>query len=204
MRSVFSMVGMLLVGGVFLLQIGCPKKIQTTQETASRTSPSGERGGMTTPQEGTSGRPIPSPFAGEEGISPGEAVPPSMDSPGTMSSDIFAGERASLNDILFDYDHWTLRPDAMALLESNARWFMNHPEASIQIEGHADERGTNEYNLVLAERRAKAVRSYLVSLGINQKRLSIISYGEEKPVCNSRNDTCFQKNRRAHFANRGS
>jgi peptidoglycan-associated lipoprotein len=81
----------------------------------------------------------------------------------------------------------------------NARWLKAHPSYLVLIEGHCDERGTNEYNLALGERRAKATRDHLVSLGIEGSRITVISYGEERPVCTERTEGCWTKNRRAHF-----
>ena len=75
----------------------------------------------------------------------------------------------------------------------------SNQSALLLIEGHADERGTNEYNLALGERRAKATRDYLVSVGIDAGRITVISYGEERPICTEKTDACWAKNRRAHF-----
>jgi len=76
---------------------------------------------------------------------------------------------------------------------------MDNPDAKILVEGHTDERGTNEYNLALGDRRANAVKDYLVSLGVSSSRIETISYGEEKPLCMGSDEECWQKNRRAHF-----
>jgi peptidoglycan-associated lipoprotein len=85
------------------------------------------------------------------------------------------------------------------ILDRNAGWMVEHPKYLILIEGHADERGTNEYNLALGERRAKATRDYLVSVGIEAGRITVISYGEERPTCTDKAEACWTKNRRAHF-----
>ena len=105
----------------------------------------------------------------------------------------------SLEDVFFDFDRSLIRSDAKKILEQDARWLIAHQESKIQNEGHCDERGTAEYNLALGERRANGVKNYLVSLGVSPLRVSIISYGEEKPFCNDKNEACFQENRRAHF-----
>lgn len=102
-------------------------------------------------------------------------------------------------DTLFDYDRFNIRQDARAALDSTAEWLIKNKNINVLIEGHCDERGTNEYNLALGERRAKAVRDYLSSLGISSKRMSFVTYGEEKPLCTEQNESCWQKNRRAHF-----
>ncbi len=104
-----------------------------------------------------------------------------------------------LKDIFFDYDRYDVRPDARDTLRANADWLRSNPSARIEIEGHCDERGTNEYNLALGAKRAQAVKDYLVSLGISAERLSTISYGEEIPVCKEPNENCWRRNRRARF-----
>lgn len=104
-----------------------------------------------------------------------------------------------LKDVYFDYDRSNIRADARVTLQANSDWLRQNPGATVEIEGHADERGTNEYNLALGARRAQAVRDYLVTLGNPPSRLSTISYGEELPVCSDRSEQCYQRNRRAHF-----
>jgi peptidoglycan-associated lipoprotein len=108
-------------------------------------------------------------------------------------------ESAALRDIHFDFDQYRIRPEAGRALEDNARWLKSHAGAILLIEGHADERGTNEYNLALAERRAGAARDYLIALGVARTRINVVSYGEERPVCADRLETCWSQNRRAHF-----
>ena len=102
-------------------------------------------------------------------------------------------------DVLFDYDKYDIRPDGRAVLDSITPWLKENKSVKILIEGHCDDRGTNEYNLALGEKRAKAAKNYLISKGISSKRISIITYGEEKPTCLAHNESCWQKNRRAHF-----
>ena len=104
-----------------------------------------------------------------------------------------------LKDIYFSFDRYDLEGDARATLKANADWLKRNPAARIEIEGHCDERGTNEYNLALGAKRAQAAKDYLVSLGISTKRLSTISYGEEIPVCKESNESCWRQNRRARF-----
>ena len=104
-----------------------------------------------------------------------------------------------LKDIYFDFDRYDLKPDARATLKANADWLKANPSARAEIEGHCDERGTNEYNLALGAKRAQAARDYLITLGIAKGRLSTKSYGEELPVCKEQNEGCWQKNRRDRF-----
>lgn len=108
-------------------------------------------------------------------------------------------ETSVLEDIHFDFDKFDIRSDAREILINNADWLKKHPEVNVLIEGHCDERGTNEYNMALGERRANAAKNYLVSLGISPHRLKIISYGEEMPIDPGHNEIAWSKNRRAHF-----
>ena len=102
-------------------------------------------------------------------------------------------------DIHFDFDKYYIRPDAAKILKKKAQWLKEHPEVHLLIEGHCDERGTEEYNLALGERRANSAKEFLVSLGIDPKRISIISYGEERPVDPRSCEEAWAKNRRDHF-----
>ena len=104
-----------------------------------------------------------------------------------------------LKEVYFAYDSFDLRPDARATLKTNADWLKANSSARVEIEGHCDERGTNEYNLALGAKRAQAAKDYLISLGIPAARLSTISYGEELQVCKEQTEDCWQKNRRDRF-----
>lgn len=102
-------------------------------------------------------------------------------------------------DIHFDFDKYDIKDDDKATLKSVADYGIKNTSQKVLIEGHCDERGTSEYNLGLGDRRAKATKDYLVSLGIPSARVDIISYGKEKPLCNEHTEDCWAKNRRAHF-----
>jgi peptidoglycan-associated lipoprotein len=104
-----------------------------------------------------------------------------------------------LGDVYFDYDLATLRDDARERLQKNREFLAAHPEFVVSIEGHCDERGTNDYNLALGERRAQVALSYLTTAGIASTRLRSLSYGEERPLCTESQEGCWQRNRRAHF-----
>jgi peptidoglycan-associated lipoprotein len=104
-----------------------------------------------------------------------------------------------LKDAFFDFDRYDLSADARGVLRGNADWLKSNPAARVDIEGHCDERGTNEYNLALGAKRAQAAKDYLISLGIAQDRLSTTSYGEEIPVCQEHSEGCWRQNRRARF-----
>jgi peptidoglycan-associated lipoprotein len=107
-----------------------------------------------------------------------------------------------LSTIYFDFDQYDLRPEALETLAQNGRALKAHPEATVMIEGHCDERGTVEYNLALGDKRAKAARDYLTSLGVNPAQLSTISYGKEQPIDPGHNEEAWAKNRRAEFVRR--
>lgn len=105
----------------------------------------------------------------------------------------------ALQAVNFDYDKYDLTSVAMDILSINAKGLRENPEAQIIIEGHCDERGTVEYNLALGDKRARAVKDYLVALGINASRLTTISYGKERPLDSSQNEGAWARNRRAEF-----
>jgi peptidoglycan-associated lipoprotein len=110
-----------------------------------------------------------------------------------------AAAAAGLRDVFFGYDSWTISEDQRQALNRDADWMRSNPSAMIKVEGHCDERGTSAYNLVLGEKRAKAVRNYLVELGISANRLSVVSYGKERPSCLDHVESCYQQNRRGHL-----
>ncbi len=102
-------------------------------------------------------------------------------------------------NVHFEFDQHAIDSHAETTLQKHAAYLKDHPYVKVQIEGHADDRGTNNYNLALGERRAEAVRDYLISLGVEEDRMSVISYGEEKPTCFESSETCWQENRKVHF-----
>ena len=108
-------------------------------------------------------------------------------------------ETAALKDVYFDFDRSDLRPESLRTIEANASWMKSNPKMKVQIEGHCDERGTEEYNLALGERRATAVKNHMLGLGVDQRKLFTISYGEELPVDQGHTEDAWAKNRRAHF-----
>jgi peptidoglycan-associated lipoprotein len=111
-----------------------------------------------------------------------------------------ASAAAGLRDVFFSYDSWTISEDGRQSLTRDAEWMKSNPSALVKVEGHCDERGTSAYNLVLGEKRAKAARNYLVELGVSANRLSVVSYGKERPICNEHAESCYQQNRRGHLA----
>jgi len=132
--------------------------------------------------------------------------PPVVKEPELTEEEIFMAKsleeinkEAPLNMIHFDYDKYFIRDDAKPVLEENANWLNKFKSVKILIEGHCDERGTEEYNLALGEKRSKSTLDYLVSLGISQDRIEIISYGKSQPLDPGHNEIAWQKNRRSNF-----
>lgn len=127
--------------------------------------------------------------------------PPPPAKPRRTASEIL---QQDVQDAFFDYDSSSIREDARATLSRNAdalkSLFSEYPNAVVVIEGHADERGSAEYNLGLADRRATAAKEFLVQLGVPDNRLRPVSYGKERPQCTESNESCWQQNRRAHFS----
>jgi peptidoglycan-associated lipoprotein len=109
---------------------------------------------------------------------------------------------ANIKDVFFDYDQYTLREDARAAMQLNARALSERPGLRITIEGHCDERGSEKYNLALGDMRANAVKNFLVSLGVSASRIDTVSFGEERPFCEEQDEECWQNNRRGHFVMR--
>jgi peptidoglycan-associated lipoprotein len=120
-----------------------------------------------------------------------ETPPPQVD-----LNELFLKE---VRDAYFDYDKADLRPDARAAITKTADFLKNYPQIKVRIEGHCDERGSTEYNLGLGDRRANAVKQFLVSLGISADRMDVVSFGKEKPFCTESNEACWSQNRRGHF-----
>jgi peptidoglycan-associated lipoprotein len=131
-------------------------------------------------------------------VNPRPSVPPPPPEATTALSldDEF---KSKIQDVYFDYDMDKIRRDQELKLETLAAWLKTHPEARIVIEGHCDERGSQEYNVALGDSRAYAARIYLSSVGISADRMQAITYGEERPICREENESCWSRNRRAHF-----
>jgi len=121
---------------------------------------------------------------------------PKTTAPAATIDEIFA--RGSL-DAFFGYNQFELRPDAKEALSETAQFLRQHPNLTVVVEGHCDERGSTEYNLGLAQKRADETKRFLVSLGVSADRISTTSYGKERPFCFAHDESCWQQNRRAHF-----
>ena len=160
---------------------------------------------------------VPPPAAAAVAPTPARTTPPPPPPPRTTRSSVPAPSQPSeddlfrqmsldqlnkqhpLGDAFFDYDKFTLRDDARTALATDATWLKRWPQTDILVEGHADERGTAEYNLALGKERSKAVEDYLVSLGIAPNRIKIDSVGKDQPFCTQEVETCWSQNRRGHF-----
>ncbi|WP_447965204.1 OmpA family protein [Nitrospira sp. Ecomares 2.1] len=125
------------------------------------------------------------------------------DKNGSIFESNFSGsmgiQRGQVQDIYFAFDSWNISGDAAKFLEEGAQWLQANPGKALTIEGHCDQRGTQDYNLVLGQKRADAARTYLVNLGVQPDRIKIVSYGKERPFCQHDNEDCFQENRRNHM-----
>lgn len=106
---------------------------------------------------------------------------------------------AGLRDVFFGYDSWAISEEGRQILTRDAEWLRAHGMAQVKVEGHCDERGSSTYNFVLAEKRAKSVRNYLMDLGVKGDRLIVVSYGKERPFCKDSSESCYQQNRRGHL-----
>jgi len=125
---------------------------------------------------------------------PAPTDPTDVNSQALNPDDVFQHDIG--NTVLFATDAYDLAPDAQTVLQRQAQWLMQYPARTATVQGHADERGTREYNLALGERRAESVRAYLVALGIDATRLQTVTYGKEQPLCGEATDSCWQGNRR--------
>ena len=177
----------LLIPAMAVILLGCPKKepatppeeIQVDTTEVDETMPAEE---VEAPRDLTQ----------EDPVEP--ALPSDVEELNRVLRD-----RGLIADVYFDFDEAELRQEARDQLSRNAEWLRANPGYGATVEGHADERGTNEYNLALGERRANSATNYIASLGVDSSRMRTISYGEERPVCTESTESCWQRNRRAHF-----
>ena len=178
-----TLMSLLLAG---LMITGCARRPATTAASAAA------------PAAAPSPAPAPAPSAPSPAPAPpAPAAPAPATAPRPVPKEFMAV--AALKEVYFDFDKYDIRPEDAKTLDTNATWLKSNGDNLVLIEGHCDERGTNEYNLALGERRAKSTMNYLVSQGIQANRITIISYGEERPVCTEKTEACWAKNRRANF-----
>ncbi|HET7452703.1 MAG TPA: peptidoglycan-associated lipoprotein Pal [Thermoanaerobaculia bacterium] len=150
----------------------------------------------------TVGKAAPPPAS--EGAAPTPAATPASAAPAQdtsiLSQDIATlNSRGYLKDAYFDFDRATLRTDARTALAQDARWLAKYPSIQVVVEGHCDDRGTEEYNLALGDKRDGSVKEYLAELGVPESRIHTVSYGKDRPFCSENSEQCWQANRRGHF-----
>lgn len=196
-RPISALHGLILLS--LLVLAGCPSPATTKPETGAAAGAPGATLGAG-PTAGAAERAAAEKAAREKAKQEAKATT----APRSIEA-LRRGEQATtpaaspVKEVYFDFDRYDLRADARETLKQNADWLKANASARVEIEGHCDERGTNEYNLALGAKRAQAAKDYLVSLGIAANRLSTISYGEEVPVCRDKTEECWQRNRRARF-----
>jgi peptidoglycan-associated lipoprotein len=165
-----------------LFLVGCPKRPATTGAVAP--APAAPQAAPAPPP------PAPAP-------APAPAPPPPAPAPVVKPSEF--APNPNLKTVYFDFDKYDIRPNDAKTLDGNGAWLKANANNLVLIEGHCDERGTNEYNLALGEKRAKASMNYLVAQGVQASRITIISYGKERPVCTEKTEACWAQNRRDNF-----
>jgi peptidoglycan-associated lipoprotein len=184
----------LIAAAAVALGVGCTKKHPVAQNTPAP------------PQQQQ--QPAPAPAAAPRQQAPAPTPAPQAQTQRSNMPDAATRARidellAKIEDAYFDYDKHTLRPDAIEALKADSTELRNilkdYPDYKLTIEGHADERGSAEYNMGLAQARADAAKTYLVGVGIPTDQLGVVSYGKEKPVCTESTESCWQKNRRIHI-----
>ena len=199
---IFCMIG-LLAGSLALF--GCPKRPEVIQAAPAPAGPAAAAVPAPPPTPAPSPPPAPAPPP-QRIVETPVAPPPPAPAPAPVAPappPPAAPAPPPLKDVFFDFDRSAIRDEQKAALNDNAGWLKANSGAKIILEGHCDERGTAEYNLALGERRAKAVKDYLVGTGIAADRISTISYGEERPFVLGHDESAWKWNRRAHFVVQG-
>jgi peptidoglycan-associated lipoprotein len=218
MKKILCTYGLALVASIALIGMpGCSKKSVQSGGDSQSTQGMAKGGGSDSSKSGVGNFPDTGVQSGGGGLrgldkNPSEervgggtilAKADPSSSAGRQMDEIRAEQAASsaagLRDVLFGYDSWTISEDGRQALSRDADWMKSNPSALVKVEGHCDERGTSAYNLVLGEKRAKSARNYLVELGVGANRLSVVSYGKERPFCNEHSESCYQQNRRGHL-----
>ena len=187
------------LGLVVLLGSGCAKT-PATATVASVPTPEGRVSATPVERvvETTTARPLQGGASSGMGQNAGSLGGNQGATPGRFEPRGFAVD-ANVKDVYFDFDRYDVRQVDMKILDANAEYLKAKPGLLLIIEGNTDERGTNEYNMALGERRARATMTYLTSRGVAANRMSLVSFGEERPVCGEHAEACWAKNRRAHF-----
>jgi peptidoglycan-associated lipoprotein len=215
-RTLWTCGSVLAMSIVLIGMPGCSKKsVQSGGD--SQSTQGGAKGGTDSSKSGVGNFPDTGVQSGGGGLrgldkNPSEERLGSGTTQGKMDSSSSAGRQmeeiraeqaasaaAGLRDVFFGYDSWVISEEGRQSLSHDAEWMKSNPNALIKVEGHCDERGTVAYNFVLGEKRAKAARNYLVELGVAANRLSVVSYGKERPSCNEHAESCYQQNRRGRI-----
>jgi peptidoglycan-associated lipoprotein len=178
----FSQTALVLMLATAPVLAGCAMTPNATSDSSSAPAPGGSMSGST---------------AG--GGAAGSAAGSALQGAARPNPKEFAA-KTDLRDIRFEFDSYEIRSEDAQVLDQNADLMKANPGWLVLIEGHADQRGTPDYNLALSERRARASMNYLVSRGVRANRISVISYGKERPMCSEASEDCWSQNRRAHFA----
>ena len=181
----FALLGLLAVAASFLLD-GCASKAGTSGGAT-----------VTPPKPRVEERIAAAPV--QEIPPPPEPAPVPLRSVEMAARNATGEQNIPFPDVLFDFDQYVLRDDALNAVEANAKRLKDNRVTKVLLEGRCDEIGTAEYNLVLGERRALSVKRYLESLGLNQVQVDVTSYGKDRPLCLQHNPVCWQKNRSVHF-----
>ena len=182
--SMLVLVGILMLG-LFALY-GCPKKTETSA------TPEEQPKAMEKSPEAAAAEAA----KAEEERKAAEAAAAAKAAEEEKAREAAAKKEEGLQPVYFDFDKSFIRDDARSVMKANAAYLKANPKVKIKIEGNCDERGTIEYNQALGQRRAQSAKKYLVDLGIKASRISLISYGKEKPICNESTEDCWQRNRR--------
>jgi peptidoglycan-associated lipoprotein len=183
--------GLTAICAVALLALsttGCARMMAQSEDGSTPGSTGPGSTGISGSSGGSGGGPGGTMRAGRSGGGMAERVPVKEFHPAT-----------EMTDVHFEFDRYDIRSQDESTLQTNAAWLRSNKSYLVLIEGHTDERGTPEYNVTLGERRAKMTQNYLVSHGIDSRRISIISYGEHRQQCTDATEDCYAKNRRAHF-----
>lgn len=190
MNRAYQTIGAVMMAGCLLVSVqGCSKSVEGTS-------------GSKTTEQAVVKAPVTLP--GEERVADDIVVAKAEPEAARQRTEEMRQEAAAtagtgLQDVFFGFDSWTIIDSGKQALGADAQWLKANGGKALTIEGHCDERGTQAYNLVLGERRAKAVRSYLTDLGVDAKRLAVASYGKDRPFCRDHTEDCYQQNRRSHL-----
>ena len=194
MLNVISRVAIFVSVFLVFALTGCAKRPATAPATAPAPT------GAATTSAPTPGTPTPEAAQQVPHSASGPRVAaPTVTASATRPSPKQFTANSNLRDVYFDFDEYRLDRAGVETLDANAEWLKSNSNQLVLVEGHCDERGTTEYNVVLGERRAKAAMDYLVSRGVPKSRITITSYGEARPPCAERSASCWAKSRRAHF-----